>query len=351
MVLFIIFMNISLALSSECNNIMRSFFRNDDGKTIPNKTAEMDITKYGLMDNIINREKFERLYLQCMSGDKNELKELAHKRFSTAHKTLSVAASIIGYTEMNWEKPKDKEWFERLGYGIAFGAVIGKIYGKLIKENGSRFQFLVKDYLFGRGATLAYLGGFTLFFDNNKEDRQKLEKLKASPTFNEDIKKLKEYADNDAIVARYQKELMAYLSHLEVINLGIGVHDGVDFDNLKPADLKDKDIQKVVIAAILAQEYEQQKGLLTVTGGKTGDYFLFDSLYAIAKIPKDLLVNQMVDRVMCLNSHNVSRGLTQAIGISVLNQILFADYYSITYTVLKKELIDQNDQKITSRLK
>src|SRR5205823_2648818 len=96
-------------------------------------------------------------------------------------------------------------------------------------------------------------------------------------------------------------------------------------------DLEDKDIQKVVIAAIIAQEYEKQKAPLNITGNGMEDFFLFDSLYAIAKIPKDLAINKVVNQVMCLNANNVGRGLTQAIGISALNQILFADFYGITY--------------------
>lgn len=329
------------AFSSECQDLMRSFLRHDAGKIIPNKTANMDITKYGLVDNILNREKFERLYLKCMSNDNNELKDLAHKRFSVANKSLGYATTVIGYTQMNWEKPKDKEWFERLGYGIAFGAVVKKVHSKLIKDSGNRFQYLIKDFLLGRSAGVAYFSGLAILFDNSASNNEKLEKLKSSKTFSKDIQKLKEYVDNETLVARYQKELMAYLSHLEVIDLGIGVHGGIDFNNLKPSDLDDKDIQSVVLAAIVALEYEQQNGLLNLTGGKVEDFFIFDSLYSIAKIPKDIIANKMIDRVMCLNSHKVNRGLMQAVALSALNQILFADYYSITYRVLKKELVNQ----------
>jgi hypothetical protein len=156
-----------------------------------------------------------------------------------------------------------------------------------------------------------------------------------------DTAKLKEYADNKTLVKRYQEELMSYLSHLDTIDLGIGVHGGVDFDNLKPSDLEDTDVKKVVMAAIIAKDYEQKKDVLNITDDKYHDFFIFDSLYSIAKIPKDMITNQIVDRVMCLNSYNVNRGLTQAVGISVLEQIIFADYYGITYKVLKKELINQ----------
>jgi hypothetical protein len=327
--------------AESCRDLMSSFFRHEEGKTISNKTAKMDITKFGLEENVINREKFERLYLQCLSPDKNQIKDLASKRYSKINLGMSVVTSVSGYTYTNWEKPKDMEWFGRLGYGLAFGAACGKIYGKLVKDDGSKFHHIIKDYIFGRVATVAYFGGFTVFFDANADLKAKVETLKKSPTFEADMKKLRAYIDDEKFNERYQKETIDYLSQLEEINLGIGIQEGVDFDHLKPSDLKDPDIQKVVMAAIVAQEYEQQKGILAVTGSKNNDYLLYDSIYSLAKIPKEIIVHKMIDQAVCLNSHNPARGITQAVGITALNQILFADYYGITYKVLKKELIGQ----------
>ncbi len=338
---FIILITTTSTHSNECQELMRPFLLKDTKISTIKETSGMDITKYGLVDNIINRDKFERLYLQCMSTDKNQLQVLAHRRFSMANKVLSYGSSIIAYTQINWEKPKNLEWFERLGFGLAFRAVIGKLHSTLLNDSGNRFHFIIKDYIFGRGATISFLSGFGILFGDNKADQEKIQTLKASPTFKDDIKKLQEYANNDTLVLQYKKKLLAVLSQLDVINLGLGVHDGVDFNNLTPTDLEDEDIQNVVIAAILSQEYEQHKAPMKLTGDNTDDFFVFDSVYSIAKIPKDIVLNRLVDRVMCLNSHNVSRGLNQAIGLTVLNQILLADYYSVTYRILKKQMIDQ----------
>lgn len=338
---FIILITTTSTHSNECQELMRPFLLKDTKISTIKESSGMDITKYGLVDNIINRDKFERLYLQCMSTDKNQLQELAHRRFSMANKVLSYGGSAIAYTQINWQKPKNLEWFERLGFGLTFRAVIGKLHSTLLNDSGNRFQYIIKDYIFGRGATISFLSGFGILFGSNKADQEKIQSLKASATFKDDIKKLQEYANYDTLVLQYKKKLISALSQLDVINLGIGVHDGVDFNNLTPRDLEDEDIQNVVIAAILSQEYEQHKAPMKLTGDKTDDFFVFDSVYSIAKIPKDIVLNRLVDRVMCLNSHNVSRGLTQAIGLTVLNQILLADYYSVTYRILKKQMIDQ----------
>lgn len=289
--------------------------------------------------------KTEKLYNKCLSPDKNELKDLAASRFFKINMSMGLATSVIGYTQRNWEQEKDFEWFARLTYGATLSAVAGALAQKIITNNGNRFNYLLKDYIFGRTITVGYFAGLALLFDNSKEQKIKqkikLEQLKTSPNFKEDIKKLKTYAEDESRLARAKKEIIAYLSELEIINIGIGVHQGIDFDHLKPSDLEDKDIQEIVIAAILAQEYEQQKGALAITGSKQNDFLLYDSIYSVLKIPKEILVNKIISQSLCLNSNNPTRAYTQAIGITAINQILFADYYGITYQVLRKELIDQ----------
>lgn len=315
-IVFIIILALSLTLqaSDNCHDLMRSF---------------------------LNRNKSENLYAQCLSPDKNELKDLAASRFFKINMGMSAATNIIGYTQRNWEEQKNFEWFARLGYGVALSAVAGTLAQKIISNNGNRFNYLLKDYIFTRVVTVGYFGGLNLFFDNTKSQRAKLEKLKTDPNFKEDIKKLKNYAEDQSRLDRAKKEIISYLSHLEVINIGIGIHEGIDFDHLKPSDLDDQDIQDVVIASIIAQEYKQQKGALVVTGSKQNDFLLYDSIYSVLKIPKEILVNKIIAQTLCLNSNNPTRGYTQAIGITAINQILFADYYGISYQVLRTKLIDQ----------
>lgn len=339
--LILLGLNSTLYAADNCRDLMRSFFNHQEGNVISNKTAKMDVEKFGLAENVVNRQKFERLYTQCLSPDKNKLKDLAEKRFSKINTGMGMATSIIGYTQRNWEQEKDFEWFARLGYGLALGTVASQLAQKIISNHGNRFAEVVKNYIFGRSLTLVYFAGASLLFESNKAQQEKLEELKSDPHFKEDIKKLKAYAEDESRLDRIKNEIISYLSQLEVINIGIGVHEGIDFDNLKPSDLEDKDIQEVIIAAILAQEYEQQKGALAITGSKQNDFLLFDSLYSIAKIPKDIIVDKIINQTMCLNSNNLTRAYTQAIGITAINQILFADYYGITYHVLQKELIDQ----------
>lgn len=301
----------------------------------------MNVTKYGFVDNALGRERFEKLYVQCMTASKPTISDPMSAKLSFMQHKLSLATTVVGFSAANWEKPKDMQWFGRLAFGITFGEALGRIAGKLIVDNGNRFQFLIKDYLLTRVAVAAYLTSAPLVFDMERSQRQKIEDMKKSKTFKEDINKLTAYANRESFYERYKKELMSYLSHMPSINMGLGTHQGINFDKLTPADLEDEDVQKVVMAAIIAQEYENQKGPLNITGNNYSDFFVFDALYSIAKIPKDIVVGKVVGQVMCLNKENPTRGLTQAIGISTLNQIMFADFFGVTYVVAKKEFINQ----------
>jgi hypothetical protein len=343
MKVFILFLLLfsSMASAQDCHDLMRTFFRKKAAKVINEETSNIDIAKYGFVDNSSGRKNFNRLYLQCQSTNKSLVTDPLRQRFSSLQHKLSLATTVVGYSAANWQKPKDMQWFGKMVFGVAFGEVVGKLAGKLIKDNGNRFHYLIKDYIFTRSAVAMYLTSSPYIFDNDKSYRQKMSALKTSDNFQEEMRQLKSYATSERLIKRYQKEVMGYLSHLEVINLGFGVQQGVDFDKLTPEDLDDEDIQKVVMAAIIAQEYENQKGFLNVTQNNSADFFLFDALYSIAKIPKDMAVTKIVNQVLCLNAKNPSRGLTQAVGISALNQIMFADFYGITYRVAKKEFINQ----------
>ena len=328
-------------LADDCLDHVNAFLRPKSHKVLIEKTKNMNVTKYGFVDNASGREGFEKLYLQCMTANKPSVSDPMSKRLTFMQHKLSYATTVVGFTAANWDKPKDMQWFGRLAFGIAFGEALGKIAGKLIVDKGNRFHYLIKDYLFTRSAVATYLSTAPLIFDMERSQRKKMNEMKLSKTFQEDMQKLKVYVNREGFYERYKVEVMNYLSHLEVINTGLGIHQGIDFDKLTPQDLEDEDIQEVVMAAIIAQEYENQKGLLNITQNNSLDFFLFDALYSIIKIPKDIAVGKVVNQVMCLNRGNPTRGLTQAIGISTLNQIMFADFYGVTYRVAKKEFINQ----------
>lgn len=346
---FLILLTISTSsLSNECRSLFSKFNEIERIAKVREKTKKLDLKLYGIKNTPAGRREFERIYAECMTPNSTLLKDRADEKVNTVFSRISYATMIGGYTYSNWEKPKDIMWFFNLGFGMGFGAIASKIQSALIIDQGHRYHYLVKDYLFGRGTDLTYMGITFFFPDKEKNEVQiKLDELKHSPQFQADMIELKKYIDNPNHIERFKKEIFNALSHMEFINLGLGRHGDIDFNHLTPKDLEDKSVQKVVLAAIVAEEYERKNALLQ-TGSLTTDSFIFDSFYAALKVPKDIYLQKISTQVMCLNMFNPSRGVKQVIAINVVNQILFADYFGVVYKILKSE-INGSDENTVER--
>ena len=161
-----------------------------------------------------------------------------------------------------------------------------------------------------------------------------------------DVEYIKRILTDDNWYENFKKKLFTTLGYLDEVSIGIGKKYGIDFDHLTKEQLQDEDIQKVVLAALVSQEMERRKHAIIKTGNSNYDSFIFDSFYSILKIPKDILVNKMTMQMVCLNMHNQSRGFTQAVGLNILNQVLFADYFGVTYRILKYEMVGDDENAI-----
>ncbi len=350
--IFLVFITLfSSIYANECRQLFVKFNSIQKSAEIKEATSKMDLKLYGIKNTPQGRREFEKIYAECMSPNSTLLKDRADEKVNTVFSRISYATMIGGYTYSNWEKPKDLMWFFNLGFGMGFSAVASKIQAALVLDHGHRYHYLVKDYLFGRGTDLTYMG-ITFFFPNKEksEIQMKLDELKKSDQFTEDMIELKKYIDNPNHIERVKKELFNALSHMDYIDLGLGKHGDIDFNHLTPKDLEDKSVQKVVLAAIIAEEYERKKALLQ-TGSITTDSFIFDSFYAALKVPKDIYLQKISTQVMCLNMFNPSRGVKQVIAINVVNQVLFADYFGVAYKILKNEIngSDENTVERASR--
>lgn len=337
------------AQKSSCNQLMENFFQREAVVSKLRKDASnYNIELYGLEDTLHNRAKFESMYVRCMSPGAKEIDDVASRKLNNTFTALSVGTMVVGYSYSNWDKPKDVEWFLKLGLGLGFGAAANFLQTKLLKDTGNKYYNIILDYLYGRGSDVAFMQVDKAIDKLLKEDEVALKmQLKLKDIKNhEDFVKFTKTVHNNFWYENFRNKLFTSLGYLDNVNIGAGVHNGVDFNNLTAAQLQDEDIQKVIIAALLAQEKERRKKALIHTGSSQIDSFIFDSMYAAFKIPKDIIVNRMTTQIICLNMHNQRRGFTQAVGINVLNQVLFADYFGVAYKVLKYEMLGTDENSV-----
>lgn len=334
---------------NSCNQIMEGFFKRDELVTkLKTRASKQNIELFGLRDTPLNRAKFETMYVRCMTPGAKEIDDVASRKLNNTFNSISVGTMVVGYSYSNWDKPKDAEWFFNLGLGLGFGAAAGVLQARLIKDTGNKYYNLILNYLYGRGSDIAYMGVDKAIDQLKKEDEEALKiqlKLKNIHS-NEDFQRFKEVVSTENWYQSYRTKLFTALGYMDSVSIGGGIYKGVNFDNLTPEDLQDEDVQKVVIAALLAQEKERRKQAVIHTGNSLLDNFIFDSVYAAFKVPKDIIVNRMTTQIICLNMHNQRRGFTQAVGLNIMNQVLFADYFGVVYKILKHEMLGTGENSV-----
>ncbi len=334
---------------SSCNQLMENFFQRDKlVSRLKKDAANYNIELYGLKNTPHDKAKFESIYVRCMSPGAKEIDDVASKKLNNTFHAMSIGTMIVGYSYSNWDKPKDVEWFFKMGLGLGFGAAAGFLQNKLIKDTGNKYYNLILEYLYGRGSDVAFMGVDKAIEKLTTDDEKELElqlKIKNIKT-NDDYLRFKKTFHSESWYENFRHKLVTSFGYLDSVSIGAGVYKGVDFNNLTPEQLQNEDIQKVVIAALIAEEKNRRKMAVINTGKTELDSFIFDSVYAAFKIPKDIIVNRITTQIICLNMHNQRRGFTQAVGLNVLNQVLFADYFGVTYKIIKYELLGTDENSV-----
>ncbi len=340
-----------------CQKIMSNFFEKERRtKTLREEAAKIDLTQYGFKNTLKDREKFEKLFVKCNEPGVKEFDQITSRKINYTFNAISVGTMVGGYTYSNWDKPKDVEWFFRLGLGISFGSISGHLQTKLIKETGDKYKDLVFSFLYGRSADAVFMKIDEKLITKLVKKEEDLFKIKIA---NSDKKTQEAYARYQKLISdkdyyeKFRSNILASYTYLDTVNLGIGKIGDKDFNQLTNEDLKDREVQNVVIASLIAEAKRKlaKENAVIHTGSNELDIFIFDSLYNAFKIPKDIVVNHYTSKIICMNMYNPTRGFTFAVGLNVLNQILFADYFGATYRLLKYELVGSEDNVVEKSVK
>ncbi len=341
----------------KCQSIMSHLFKKERQlQSLKQQASKKDLKIYGLKNTPADKAKFEKLFIKCNEPGIKEFDQTTSRQINYTFNAISVGTMVGGYTYSNWDKPKDVEWFFRLGLGIGFGAVSGHIQTKLIKETGDKYKDLVFSFLYGRSADAVFMKIDEKLISSLIEKEEDLFKIKLAGSDKKSLEaytRYKELLNDKDYYEKFRANILASFSYVDIVNLGIGKVGDKDFNHLTVDDLKDKDVQDVVIASLIAEAKKKmaKENALIHTGNNELDIFIFDSLYNAFKIPKDIIVNHYTSKIICMNMYNPKRGFTFAVGLNVLNQILFADYFGATYRLLKYEMIGSDENLVEKSVK
>lgn len=281
------------------------------------------------------KDGYEKLAFGCRASKSTPEKKRASQLFKKFVLGIGVTSSIAGYTYANYDKEFDAKWFGRLGYELTIGMVSNYLSAKILTNpNNTIIRMGLQRYLLARSFGVVDMTLYSSFFSGNKDEaRARLEELKKDPKFQEEMKKLSTFLEEEGTLVKYKRMIIenikALLRHQELAPESTGeLHYGdFDFSGLKPEDLDDPEIQNIVIAAILAQEYEENRGKIISTGDVGADRFAFHAAYGLVMMPKDIYTSLYIYRVLCMGQMNPRAALMKAVGLYTLNRVVFDQLY------------------------
>lgn len=254
---------------------------------------------------------YKKLLRGCNSGSSKRITS-AKKKFSRFKFALMMSMTPTFYTLKNKDKMGEDEFFwEKLGHEMAMNVMFTYVSNKLFTNTNTGFwrkylegyvkfgalgytEAATYDALFGKKSYIRHLQKLYKKDVSESDLEIELEKLKNSPTFDEDMKGLMEYLEKMSkkkntknFIDKYFK-LSAY-SSLE------------DEFKITKEDLESEEAREVVMELLAERLYLENMGSwgLFQTGGKDTDRFTFYRARASFWDLKGIMLNLAIFEMMC----------------------------------------------------
>lgn len=284
-------------------------------KELESKIDDIELNK-GLKKRALNQAKGERriyrkLMNGCNSGDSKRLAS-AKKKFAKFKIALALGGTPLFYWMKNKDKiDKDPYWYERLGYEWAVGLAFTFIGNKIVTNSNTSFwrkylegyakfsaldgvSALGYDALFGKNSYIRY---FQQIYKGKdlppSEIEEEFEKLKNSPTFEEDIKGLMAYLNERAS----DNNVKNFLDN----HLNLGAYSSLEDERITQEDLETEEGREMMMELLAERMYLQNMGNWPVfqTGNTGLDRWSFYRMRNIVWDMKGLALNIAIFQIMC----------------------------------------------------
>ena len=308
------------------------------------KFVELDkkIAKKIEAKKIVNpaaQERYTELFYGCRALRPNEVNKNAAKDFKRFNFALNLGTLGASYAFYNMDKEMNAEWWTKLGYEVGITVLFTYVGGNIqTNPNDTQIVKSLKSYFIGRimGATDMVIYD-PLFNNEDKKAEQRLVDLKkleaTNPEFRKRIAELKKAYEERGTIRKMKDNLIAQLKQFpNGISLGIKGQSvdesGVDWNNITAADLDRPEVQDVLLAAAMAEVYQQSKGEWIETSNAGVDRYVFNSLFYGMQIPKSIVQNYITYQILCMGQDTPKLAFTQAVLFNVsanfiVNQVLY----------------------------
>jgi hypothetical protein len=280
------------------------------------------------------QERYTELYYGCRALRPNQVNKNAAKDFKRFNLSLNLGTLGASYAFYNMDKDMNSEWFMKLGYEVGVTVMFSYI-GSSIQTKATDTQIVksLKNYFIGRVmGTTDVLVYDPLFNDESSKAEDHLSDIKKlennDPEFKRKIQELKKAYEESGLYRRYKNELISRLKQLPG-KVGLGVkgksidENGVDWNNLSKEDLDRPEVQEVLMAAAMAEVYQQRKGEWIETSNSGVDRYIYNSIYFGLTIPKSIIQNYITYQMLCMGQDNSKLAFTKAVLFNVSASFLF----------------------------
>jgi hypothetical protein len=281
------------------------------------------------------QKRYQDLYYGCKALRPNDINKNAAKNFKRFNLSLSLGTLGASYAFYNMDKELDGEWYAKLGYDVGVTILMSYVGGNIqTKATDTQLAKSLKGYFMGRALSVVDIVVYDPIF--NKEHataEHRFEELKKDPEFKKKAAELFKLYQQQGLYRKYKNNLMDTLRKLpEGISLGVkgpSVDEyNVDWNNLTHADLERPEVQDVLVAASMAQVYQEGKGQWIETGDNGLDRYAFNTIFYGVQIPKSIVQNFLTYKMLCMGQDNVKLSFTNAVIFNVatnffVNQALY----------------------------
>lgn len=306
------------------------------------------------------RNQYERLKYACSAKVPNSDNASAGKNFRRFIMTVGPVSVVAGYTVANWDELRSawqemqegdgaalKSWFKHLGYDVSIGMILNYTIGRIFSEpTGTYFQKIVRGYRADTMLGVVDMFTYNAVFPKDDEEMQKrFEELKKDPEFEKNMKLLQKRLDEIGFVSRFKSTVIGMVKDM----LGRGESFQLPEAGLlalTPADLDRPEVQKVVMQAIAAQIYEEERygaetpewpETIIRTGEGGSDRLFFYAGVGPLYHAVNIAIGSRIYQTICMGKDNLPRAFAKAAAMHTI----WAFGYNMFEFPLRNTLIGQ----------
>jgi hypothetical protein len=275
------------------------------------------------------QNRYRELFYGCKAFRPNEINKGAAREFKRFNLALNLGTLGVSYAYYNMDKKIDGEWFEKLGYDIGTSLLFSYV-GGIIQTNAADTQIVktLKNYFIGRVIGVTDVLLYDPIFSHEREIALKhIEDLKKDPSYKKEIDDLLISYRERGLFRKYKEEVIKVLKELP-FEIGLGIkgntvdENNIDWNNLSHSDLDRPEVQDVMVAAAMAQVYQQTKGEWIDTSDAGLDRYVFNSLFYGVQIPRSIVQNYITYQMLCMGQDNSKISFAKAALFNVTSNFI-----------------------------